>query len=488
MPQSFPPPGPYHDPREADGTEPPFHARPVPPEQNPYARPVPPPAAARRTRGRAVLAAAVALLLAGVGVYALAKRAPGHRSGPAAAGGTGAGLATAGRPYRPDLGYLWNKPADPVAAEDGQYDTLGLWFVGRYAVKNEIGKVVAYDIDTGARAWSIPAPGRRDCSAARDSYAGLAAVQYGTSCEKVMVIDLAAGKVRWTVTLPGGTGGRLDFAFSEMAISRDTLAVDWLTGSAGYRLSDHRPLWHSGYDASCNTDGYAGGARLVSVVNCNARAYEVELLDPARNGAATWKWSAPGGTVVSAVVSTDPVIVMTGTQGVPYRDVIALDDTGHQRWRISLGSDKYHIDSDGNELQAVHNVLVGGDAVYLSLGRDSAGQDRSIAGIVAFGLADGKQRWSAKSDALHSITAIGFQDGKLLAYEPPDPLARGWLVTVDPATGAIRRYATLPVDSYRRLGQLVMRSYPLWHNGSLYIAARSVYATSGDQAYLVALG
>ena len=28
------------------------------------------------------------------------------------------------------------------------------------------------------------------------------------------------------------------------------------------------------------------------------------------------------------------------------------------------------------------------------------------------------------------------QNGKILAYEPPDPLARGWLVAVDPATGA----------------------------------------------------
>ena len=38
------------------------------------------------------------------------------------------------------------------------------------------------------------------------------------------------------------------------------------------------------------------------------------------------------------------------------------------------------------------------------------------------------------------------------------------------------------------LQQVLDHSYPVWHDGSFYIVARSVYATVGRQAYLVAFG
>lgn len=525
-PQTPPPPPGYGHP--AQSTPPPAgnpYAAPVPPGQNPYAAqppfpqeqfprqraPYPPqqqgyapqgpyggqpyqsaPPAGRRSNNKlvAVVAAAVAaVLVIGGGVY-LATKGGGDDPKPepqADSGGTSGGTDTAtARPHSSALSFKWDKDADQVAAKDNLKDALGIWFTDKYVVKNEIGKVVAYDAATGTEAWTVPAPARGDCTAARDTYDNLAAVQYGPNCEKIMVIDLAAGREKWSATLPGGVGKRTDFDYSEMAISGDTVGVDWLEGSIAYRLSDRKELWRSG-DGDCEDDGYAGGKQFVAVVNCDYRTYKVQVIDPARNGAAKWSWQAPVGTKVSAIVSTDPVVVLLGTEGETFTDVATIAG-GRLRSRVSLGTDKYDISDDGTEKQAVHNVLVSSDTLYLSLRSKSDGNGQVLSGIVAFDLADGRQRWVAKPDSKHGITGLDFQDGKLLAYEPADYDVRGRLVTLDPATGAITPYATFPADAYDRLDSSALRSYYVWHAGMFFITTKTVYAGSGGQKYLTVFG
>jgi hypothetical protein len=463
--QQTPPPGPYGAP---------------PYQQAPGGRP--------NNKLTAIIAVAVATVLVVAGGVYLATSggddapAPGPQAN---SGGTSGGPSPT-KAAASALSYTWEKAADDIAEKDNLKDTLGVWFTDKYVVKNEINKVTAYDVNTGTQAWTIPAPGRGDCTAARDAANNLTAIQYGLKCEKVMAIDLAAGQQKWTVTLPGADGARADFDYTEMAVSGDTVGVDWLEGSIAYRLSDQKVLWQAG-DGDCEDDGYAGGKQFVAVVNCDYKTYKVQVIDPANNGAPKWSWPAPVGTEINAVVSTDPVVVLLGTEGETFTDVATIVN-GRLQSRVSLGTDKYDIMNDGTEKQAVHNVLVSADTLYLSLESQSDSNGNVLSGIVAFNLADGKQKWIAKPDNKHEISGIGFEDGKVLAYEPAGYDVQGRMVTLDPATGAIATYATFSEDAYERLGSSSSRNYEVWNNGHFYLVTKTVYASSSDQKYLVAFG
>lgn len=469
-PQQSPPPPGY-------GTPPPYQGGPGGP------------AAGGNGKMVAVIAAVVAVVLVVAGGVYFATSGGGDDPKPkpqADSGSTTGGTNTAKPPHSSSLSFKWDKPADPVADKDNLKSAVGIWFTDKYVVKNEIDKVVAYDLGTGAVAWTVPAPSSGDCTGARDSYNNLTAIQFGANCEQVMAIDLAAGRSLWTAKLPAGSGSRLDFDYTEMAVSGDTVGVDWLSGSIGYRLSTQKVLWQSG-DGNCEDDGYAGGKQFVAVVNCDYTSYEVQVLDPDNNGKAKWSWKAPAGTKVNAVVSTDPVVVLLGTDGATYTDAVTLV-AGRQQSRVSLGTKKYDIDDDGTEKQSVHNVLVSSDTLYLALRGQTDGNGQVLSGIVAFNLGDGKQKWVSKPDNKHDISGLALQDGKLLAYEPAGYDVQGKLVTLDPATGAISPYADFDQASNDRLDGMNTRDYPVWHNGRFFLTTRTIYATDNDQRYLSSFG
>ncbi|MDX6353112.1 MAG: hypothetical protein QOF98_15, partial [Streptomyces sp.] len=474
----------------------PYAQQPPPPPQAPQApygypqQPYqgPPPAGQRGGNSKLlVIVAAVvaAVLVIGGGVYLATKGSGDDSKSTPQADSSGSASASA-TPQSSTLSLKWDKPADTVAEADNLKDALGVWFAGTKVVKNEIGKVVAYDLATGAQAWSIPAPSSGDCTAARDTYNNIAAIQYGANCDKIMAIDLAAGKPLWTQTLPGGTGSSSDFDYTEMAISGDTVGVDWLDGSIAYRLSTQKVLWRGG-DGNCEDDGYAGGKQFVAVVNCDYTSYQVQLIDPDNNGNPKWSWTAPVGTKVSAIVSTDPVVVLLGTDAATYTDVATIVN-GRMQSRVSLGTDKYDISDDGTEKQAVHNVLVSSDTLYLTLRSQSDGSGKLLSGIVAFNLSDGKQKWVAKPDTAHDITGLGFQDGKVLAYEPPGYDTQGRIVTLDPATGAITTYATFAQGAYDQLESGGLHDYFVWNDGTFVYVSKTVYASSTGQKYLQVFG
>lgn len=423
------------------------------------------------------------------GVYLATRGGGGGDPKPPVASSGGPTHTAGGAPQNRNLALKWSKPADTVAEKDNLKDSVGVWFTDKYVVKNEIGKVVGYDLATGAQAWSIPFTSRGDCTAARDSYNDTAAIQYGASCEKVMAVDLAAGRTLWSVTLPGATGSSIDFDYTEMAISGNTVGVDWLNGSAGYRLTDHKQLWSSG-NGDCEDDGYAGGKQFVAVVNCGYDTYKVQLIDTAGNGAPKWSWTAPTGTKVNAIVSTDPVVVLLGTEGTTFTDAATIVG-GRLQSRVSLGTDKYDIDNDGTEKQSVHNVLADSTTLYLTLRSQTDSNGKVLSGIVAFNLSDGKQKWVAKPADNHAISGLAFQDGKLLAFEPPDYEVQGKLVTLDPATGTISPYASFSADAYQQMENGGLHDYFVWHGGQFYYVSRTVYSSADverHQQYLQVFG
>jgi PQQ-like domain len=488
--QSPPPGAPYgygQQPQQPPYGQQPQYGQQPPYGQPPYGRQGAPGGRSNNKLMVIVAAAVAAVLVIGGGVWFATKGGGDDPKPKPQANSAGPSGGPSAKGHNTQLAYKYDKPADPVAQKDNLKDALGIWFTTKYMVKNQVNQVVGYDINTGAKVWAIPAVSGDECTAARDSYHNIAAIQYGADCDKIMAIDLAAGRMLWTQALPGGTGSKIDFDFSEMAISGDSVGVDWTEGSIAYRLSDHKVLWQSG-NGTCEDDGYAGGAQFVAVVNCNYDTYKVQVIDPAKNGASEWSWTAPSGTEVNAIVSTDPVVVLLGTQGTTYSDVAVLNN-GRLQSRVSLGTDKYDINDDGTEKQAVHNVLVDKTSVYLTLRSQTDSSGKKLSGIVAFNLSDGRQKWVAKPTGNYDITGIGFQDGKMLGYEAPDYDKPGRIVTLDPATGAFATYATLAADAYDKLetgGGL--HDYFIWHGDRLYFVTKTIYAGEKGQKYVLVYG
>lgn len=480
-----PQPGPYGYPQQAPAQQ--YAQQPPYGGQPPYGRPVAPGGAGSRNKVLVIVAAVVAaVLVVGGGVYFATKGGSGgdDPKPQANSGGTSGGTTSA--THKSELDFKWDKDADTVAKKDNLKDALGLWFTSKYVVKNQIDQVVGYDAATGAKAWAIPAPSGSECTAARDSYHDMTAIQYGAKCDKVMAIDLAAGKTLWTASLPGGDIAP-DYDFTEMAVSGDAVGITWGEGSVGYRLSDQKQLWQSG-DGDCKDSGYAGGTQFVAVVDCGYdTSYKVQLVDPANSGAPKWSWTAPDGLQVSAVVSTDPVVVLLGTEDTTYTDVATLVN-GKLQSRVSLGTKKYRIDDDGTEVQAVHNVLVDKDTVYLTLDSQSDSSGKVLSGIAAFNLSDGKQKWVAKTTGNYEISGIGFQGGKVLGYEEPEYDQPGRLVTLDPASGTMSTYATLGSDAYKKLDSISTGDYVVWHANALYFTSKTVYSEESGQKYVVVYG
>jgi outer membrane protein assembly factor BamB len=187
------------------------------------------------------------------------------------------------------------------------------------------------------------------------------------------------------------------------------------------------------------------------------------------------------------VVSTDPVVVLLGTESEPYTDVAVLAG-GRMQSRVSLGTDKYDIDDDGTEQQSVHNVLVSSDTLYLSLRGHSDGKGQVLGGIVAFNLSDGQQKWVARPADKRDITGLDLVNGKVLAYEPAGYEAPGKLVVIDPAGGAISPFATFATSDYEHLDTVLQHAYPVWHGDRFYIVDKEVYASDHDQKYLTVFG
>ncbi|WP_327290779.1 outer membrane protein assembly factor BamB family protein [Streptomyces sp. NBC_01198] len=493
-PQQQVPPPPYAGappPPYAGAQPPPYPSQAqygqVPP-QGPYGYPGQPqypggPGGGRSTNKLLIVVAAVvaAVLVIGGGVF-LATRSGDHKPGPKPTAQSSSGGPTTA-PHSADLQFGWDKPADPVAEKDNLKYVFGIWFTDKYVVKSEINKVVAYDVTTGNPAWTLAAPSRGDCSAAKDTYQNLAAIQFGPSCNQVMVFDLTTGTQKWTATLPGGTGSKTDFDYSQMAISGDTLGVDWLSGSIGYRLSTQAILWQGG-NGDCEDDGYAGGSQFVVIVNCDYKTYKVQAIDPDNHGKAKWSWEAPSGTEVNAIVSTDPVVVVLGTENSNATDIVTVAD-GRMQSRISLGTDKYDISVGDNGAQDVHNVLVSKDTVYLTLRSQGDSKGQVLSGIVAFNTSDGKQKWVAKPADKQAIQGLDFVDGQVLAVEPPDYDVAGQLVTIDPATGAMKKFATFADGAHDHIDLSDLENYPYWHNGHFYVAAHTVYEGNDDEKYLI---
>ncbi|MDI5967406.1 outer membrane protein assembly factor BamB family protein [Streptantibioticus silvisoli] len=490
--------------------------------QQPSYAPPQPPAAAGRRRGRvvALVAGAVAVvLLAGGGIWFATRDGGSHpqASGGTSAGtsagastggsgstgsgasagetGTGTGSGQGGTPTADDgTGHRatgevrWTVARAKPAKRLAPYPTPGMWFSGSEVVKQTPTGVTGYDVATGHADWTATVPSGSTCDAAQTVADHAVAVQYGTTCQNVMAVDLTTGKVRWHQALPStDAADAYTFADVDMAVSDTTVALAWDDQSVAFSLTDGHREWASSAGDSCQDSGFAGGVRMVEVYKCGYGVnppYKVRVIDP-QTGKGRWTWNAPANTQVSNVISVDPLVVgiTAGDDGVT--DVWDVEG-GTLHGKISLGAG-----SEGQTHYGLHcgvtvtpctDALVAGDTLYLTSHPHpggTGGQDTDE--VAAFDLTTGNPKWLSKSVG-QVLDLVAVDGGSLVTYEEPALGGAGSIVKVDRTDGALSTYTKMSSATENTEQDIYLPSLDElsegWYHGTLFFGLDTI--DSGD--------
>ncbi|GGO88413.1 outer membrane protein assembly factor BamB family protein [Wenjunlia tyrosinilytica] len=499
-------PNPYTQPPQQPSAGLPGQARPQPHLYGyPPPRPVPPPnpspplKSGRRRILMAVGGVVVALVAAG-GVFFVNSSRDGEKK-------------AARKPHDTKGQVAWQAPVPEFSGDKAVVP--GTWFTDKVVAKTTTASVTGYRLDSGSKAWSVPVPGPV-CAAASTANGRRTAVLYrtGRSCTHLMGIDLNAGKMLWTRLLPKSEyrdGKPIESA--SVAVAANNVAVAWGEGTKGYRLSDGEPRWGRSSSRNCTAEGFVGGDRLLAVGWCrqgaddepdpkdkkkdkkkekkapkdNAVQYYVRERNPA-TGNARWKWRAPKGVEVEAVLSTSPVVLGTSTgNSVGPTGLLTLDDKGEPGVEIDLGKNEDTADPNKTAyktgcslgLESCVNILTTKDTVYLPT------NDKKVPGgtadrtneIVAVDLSTGAERWREQADPERTALPVGTADGDPVVYLGATGKQGGKLLRLDPKSGKKALYQQNPDKGGTQESQGATARKHL-HDGRLYL----VHETLDDTA------
>ncbi|WP_369184523.1 PQQ-binding-like beta-propeller repeat protein [Streptomyces sp. Y1] len=354
------------------------------------------------------------------------------------------------------LNDAWKAAADRPST----VRAVGSWTSGDLVVRVRPDQVVAYRGATGAVAWRWTPPGEDSvCAMSRGVGAGrlglLGHSPHDRPCAAVTALDLATGAADWTAAVDAPARDGDSAAPDQIAVAGDRAVLQEREAWRAVRLADGGPLWRSAVDAGCSPLEVAGGAdEVVTVAQCGTAAPVLRSLAPA-DGRERSRTALPaaGGLKNLAVVSVDPLAVWVDAQAERgTHAVLSYDAAGRQRAAIPVSGDEYDLDvmlggvhafDEFNARPLFGGVVVGdlfiapaqkpGD-VRIGGGRNPS---RIATGrLVAYSLADGRQRWTAALD--DQVTGVLADGGSVWA------LTRNSLTRVDAATG--RRTRELDVN------------------------------------------
>ncbi|MFF3764794.1 PQQ-binding-like beta-propeller repeat protein [Streptomyces sp. NPDC001922] len=433
---------------------------------------------------------------------------PGDGGGPPRGGGAGtrrtaliitlalvlvAGLGTAGwllmaggedRPegaplpkHRTASRIAWEEPVPTL--EDSVQPTSGTWFTDRYVAKALPNKVVAYDLASGDRAWTVPLDGVV-CATSTEAVAGRAAVQHGEGCRKLTVIDLEKKRELWTDELHDPTDPE-NFMEGELALSEKLVVLTSGSGSAAYRIDNKKKVYRdNGYVEDCSLSAAAGeesGKSLLVVASCGeAGGRQVWALDP-ETARRKNVWDVPDNLDVTNILSTSPpVIALQSQQAESVEYILRLRPGNRKPTKISVGEKGQYLCA--NDSPRCSDIVVTDDTVYLSgPTHESYGDGATLMNeVVAYDLGTGKSKRLLEPDNKRELEPFAVLDGDLIAYEPPTEEKGGVLLRYDAETGKRTVYERHPDWSSERESAIEQDAVPLLHRGMFFLAAEEIYS------------
>ncbi|MCT2593041.1 PQQ-like beta-propeller repeat protein [Streptomyces sp. N2-109] len=321
----------------------------------------------------------------------------------------------------------------------------GLWGTEDIFAKSTVNAILGIDPKSGTEKWKIPLDGAV-CAASRhqtdDNKTAVVTQETKSSkadCNQMVVIDLDKGKKVWQETMPGADTRGVE----NVTISQGTVASAWIGGSVGFKITGGKPLW-SAKPGDCRDEGYAGGKKLVAVVECGSYGdseFKVQTLDP-KTGKKQQEFEVPKGVETLSVASTDPMVLVVGAGEVSATDIMTVSPEGKLMAKIPLG-DRYEVDCD-IETEACKDIAVGKDALYLPTAahEDGSGTGRTNE-IMAFDLKTGKTKWKSSAGEGRSITPLTVEGDNIIGYKLPTYDEGGEIVGVEPAKGKQTLWFTL---------------------------------------------
>ncbi|MER6259522.1 MULTISPECIES: PQQ-binding-like beta-propeller repeat protein [Streptomyces] len=336
---------------------------------------------------------------------------------------------------------LWYKSA-PDAPGSGA-DAPGMWVTGDTAVKAAYKQVFAFGAADGRTAWGPIDFPQKICAATPQAAGGKVVVAYmngagdRAKCNQLQQIDLATGKKGWSGEV--ADGGLFDSSLSvELTVSGRTLMVGRSQSGTAYDITSGKKLYDKKkYGAACFPTAFAGGTgRLVQVASCAAGTDkehdEIQELDPA-TGKARWTQPVKKGWRVTRTYSVDPLVVYLTNQDKKAWNISTFTKDGKFRSEVKV-NEKFAPRCGWaileRDLQGCQGVAVDADTLYLPTDSLSSANE-----IVAIGLADGKEKWRAKSPAEEPMAPLKIDGGKLVAYVQPSYDAGGQVVSI-PVAGS----------------------------------------------------
>ncbi|TDC53216.1 hypothetical protein E1281_18025 [Actinomadura sp. KC345] len=338
---------------------------------------------------------------------------------------------------------LWTLDGRTISGGDFLRPTM--WATGATLAITRAREVTGYDAATGEVRWSVPLAGRV-CAASARPAGDRVAVQFGQGrhrCDRVAAVDLKGGRKLWEQPMPSAER----VGEGQVVVSEDVVVVDEVHATAAFRLDDGRPLWdRNSRDVDCAIQGLASGPALVAGQTCDAdkgKVRRVEGIDP-DSGRAQWRYDAPPGYVVKAMVSSRPVVLGLDGDG-PGGDrsrYVVLGPSGDQITSIDIAGKSPLLCYRGPH--RCNNIVATGDSLYIRANvrpvKDE--KERTFAPVASFDLATGRARWSTENPGGNHLFPVGMDGGRLIAAQPKTAGgARGQqgepprLVSVDPATG-----------------------------------------------------
>ncbi|MFI1032307.1 PQQ-binding-like beta-propeller repeat protein [Streptomyces sp. NPDC020951] len=432
----------------------------------------------------------------------------GDKGGSGGTGGTG-GTSSGGSekvPADPASKLLFKIPM-PVVKKDDSVGVKGSWVTDKAYVKTGVSEIVGYDLDKGAKLWSIKLPGPvcETSKFATDDYRTAIVFQASAAetarCDQIGAIDMAAGKQLWTKTV---TSGDYAIDFENVTVSANTVALGSTDGGAAFDIDSGKVLWSPKPADTCYDAGYGGGPKLVAVRKCgdyDNPELQIQTIDPV-SGKVISEYKLATGIDYASVVSTEPLVVAADVgdsagDGSGISDFFSIDNkTGKLRTRISVPGDDYAADCDGiTKVEDCKGLAVGNDRIYVPTEEhDGTGEYSRTNEVIAFDLATGKQT-GQRADAGdgYTIYPLRMDGSNLIAYKRPPYDKGGQVVSVDGGTFKETVLLQNPAtDSVRDLETTLSPEYSevLFAQGRLFMS--EVYAddgaTSGGDPQYLAIG
>ncbi|MFF8385117.1 PQQ-binding-like beta-propeller repeat protein [Streptomyces kanasensis] len=449
-----------------------------------------------------IIAAAVAVvLIVGSGVWYASTRDDGTATANGTTGATTGG-GDEGGAKAPGGGGKEKAPANtqakvafqiPAPVVTDTVTTKGSWLTEKTYVKSGINEVVGYDPHKGTKLWTVPLPGEI-CAASRHVKDGKTALVFQPSkptaqlkyppCSEVGVVDLDAGKLLWTKSVAGGTGGDRKARWDEVTIGASTVAAGGTDGGAAWDLATGKEYWRPQANTeNCKDLGYGGGEGLVAVRQCGDSGNKhvlVQNLTPT-TGAPISSYKMPAGVEYAAIVSTKPLVAAadvgrTAGDGSGISDLFSIDEaTGKLKVKIAVDASRYAGKCRSTEVEQCEQLVVGNGRLYLPTeSHEGPGEDYNrVNELVAFDLTTGKLvGQKLDSGANTTVFPVRMDGGNVIVYKSPGYERGGQIVSLDGGTFQETVLLKTPADRAIRSTETILadREDMIYQDGRLYMA------------------